>query len=71
MKKELIKHLTKDFESCVNYTKNGIEFWFAGDLQYLLGYTEWRNFLQVIHKAKTSCETAEIKFPTILLTSTK
>jgi len=58
MKKEIIKHLTKDFESCVNRTKNGIEFWFARDLQHLLGYTEWRNFLQVIHKAKTSCETA-------------
>lgn len=58
MKKELVKHLTKDFESCVNQTKNGIEFWFARDLQHLLGYTEWRNFLQVIHKAKTSCETA-------------
>ncbi len=58
MKKEIIKHLTRDFESCVNWTKNGIEFWFARDLQHLLGYTEWRNFLQVIHKAKTSCETA-------------
>jgi len=58
MKKELIKHLTKDFESCVNYTQNGIEFWFARDLQHLLGYTEWRNFLLVINKAKTSCETA-------------
>jgi len=58
MKKEIIKHLAKDFESCVNHTKNGIEFWFARDLQHLLGYTEWRNFMQVIHKAKTSCETA-------------
>ncbi|KAA3657299.1 MAG: DNA damage-inducible protein D [Calditrichaeota bacterium] len=58
MKKELIKHLTTDFESCVNLTKNDIEFWFARDLQHLLNYSEWRNFLQVINKAKTSCETA-------------
>ena len=58
MKKEIVKTLTKDFESCVNYTQNGIEFWFARDLQHLLGYTEWRNFLLVINKAKTSCETA-------------
>lgn len=58
MKKEVIKHLTKDFESCVNHTKNDIEFWFARDLQHLLNYTEWRNFLQIINKAKTSCETA-------------
>ncbi len=58
MKKEIIKHLTKDFESCVNYTRNDIEFWFARDLQHLLSYIDWRNFLQVINKAKTSCETA-------------
>ncbi|MFQ6611111.1 MAG: BRO family protein, partial [Fidelibacterota bacterium] len=58
MKKEIIKHLTKDFESCVNHTKTGIEFWFARDLQHLLNYTEWRNFLLVISKARTSCETA-------------
>ena len=58
MKREIVKHLTKDFESCVNYTQNDIEFWFARDLQHLLGYTEWRNFLLVINKAKTSCETA-------------
>lgn len=58
MKEEVIKHLANDFESHVNHTKNGIEFWFARDLQHLLGYTEWRNFLQVINKAKTSCETS-------------
>lgn len=58
MKKGIIKYLTTDFESCVNHTKNDIEFWFARDLQHLLGYTEWRNFNKVIHKAKTACETA-------------
>jgi len=39
MKKEIIKHLTQDFESNANQTRNGIEFWFARDLQYLLGYS--------------------------------
>jgi DNA-damage-inducible protein D len=58
MKKEIIKHLTTDFESYANQTRNGIEFWFARDLQHLLGYTEWRNFIKVISKAKTACETA-------------
>ncbi len=57
MKKEIIKYLTSDFESYANQTKNEIEFWFARDLQHLLGYTEWRNFNKVINKAKTSCET--------------
>jgi len=58
MKKEIIKHLTQDFESYANQTRNGIEFWFTRDLQYLLGYTEWRNFIKVISKANIACETA-------------
>jgi DNA-damage-inducible protein D len=58
MKKEVIKSLTKDFETCVNHTKNDIEFWFARDLQYLLGYGKWDNFINVIIKAKIACETA-------------
>jgi len=56
MKQEIIKSLTKNFESYVNKTENGIEFWFARDLQNLLGYTDWRNFLKVISKAKIACE---------------
>lgn len=56
MKKEVISALTTTFEEHVNYTEQGIEFWFARDLQHLLGYTKWDNFLKVINKAKTSCE---------------
>jgi len=56
MEKQIIKSLTKNFESYANKTENGIEFWFARDLQNLLGYTDWRNFLKVISKAKTACE---------------
>ena len=33
-----------------------IEFWYARDLMKLLGYTEWRNFLKTIDKAKTACK---------------
>lgn len=58
MKKEIIKSLTNEFESFVNFTNQGVEFWFARDLQHLLGYSEWRNFNKVIYKAKTACETA-------------
>jgi len=58
MKKDIIRNLTADFESYSNKTENDIEFWFARDLQHLLGYSEWRNFTKVINKAKTSCETA-------------
>jgi len=34
---------------------DGVEVWLARDLQKLLGYTEWRNFQNVIAKAKESC----------------
>ena len=56
MKKEIIKSLTNTFESHSYTTENGIEFWYARDLQHLLGYTKWDNFVKVINKAKTSCE---------------
>ncbi|MFA7170015.1 MAG: DNA damage-inducible protein D [Candidatus Paceibacterota bacterium] len=56
MEQEIIKSLTKNFESYVNKTEDGIEFWLARDLQYLLGYAKWDNFLNVISKAKTACE---------------
>ena len=59
MKKEIIRNMTEDFESYSNKTENEIEFWFARDLQHLLGYTEWRNFTKIINKARTSCETAD------------
>ena len=58
MKQEIISKLHSSFESTVN-EKDGVEFWFARDLQELLGYTQWRNFLQVIDKAKIACNTAK------------
>jgi len=56
MKSETVQTLTATFEACAQQTENGIEFWLARDLQQLLGYTEWRNFTLVIHKARTACE---------------
>lgn len=54
MKTEIIVQLNKTFEESA-YTQNGIEYWMARDLQKLLDYTDWRNFLQVIQKAKMAC----------------
>jgi len=56
MKTELIETLTSTFEAHGQQTEEGIAFWLARDLQYLLGYGEWRNFNTVISKAKTACE---------------
>ena len=55
MKSEIIHSLTENFESFAHQAE-GIEFWFARDLQYLLGYAKWENFQNVIAKAKTACE---------------
>lgn len=56
MESEIINSLTYNFESVSNQTEDGIHFWFARDLQQLLGYTKWDNFKNVILKAKTACE---------------
>jgi DNA-damage-inducible protein D len=54
MEKGLITQLNKTFEESA-YTQNKVEYWMARDLQKLLDYDEWRNFLKVIDKAKTAC----------------
>ena len=56
MKTELVQALTTTFEGYARQTDTGIEFWLARDLQHLLGYTKWDNFLNVVSKAKTACE---------------
>jgi len=59
MKLETVESLTNSFEDFSHKAEEGIEFWFARDLQQLLGYSEWRNFYNVIIKAKTSCEVSD------------
>ena len=54
MDKQLILELNKKFKGSAN-DQDGVEYWMARDLQVLLGYTEWRNFLLVIDKAKLAC----------------
>ncbi len=56
MKSEIIESLLNNFESFAKKTEDGVEFWTARDLQKLLGYGKWGNFLSVIEKAKTSCK---------------
>ena len=58
MKREIISKLHSSFELAVNQNDD-VEFWFARDLQVLLGYVQWRNFVLVIDKAKTACANAK------------
>ncbi|MCA1962704.1 MAG: DNA damage-inducible protein D [Prosthecobacter sp.] len=56
METQHIHQLTNTFEGHAQQTEGGIEYWLARDLQHLLGYAKWENFLLVIGKAKTACE---------------
>lgn len=57
MKKELIAELFQKFEEA-SYLYKEIECWSARELQQILGYTKWDNFLNVIDKAKKAGENA-------------
>lgn len=57
MEKEQIAELFSRFESaCYDY--KGIECWSARELQKEFNYTDWRNFIKVIDKAKDACKNA-------------
>jgi len=57
MKKEIIQRLQKSFEDYSQKAED-IEFWFARDLQALLDYNDWRNFVNVIEKAEIACKSS-------------
>ncbi len=57
MKHEIVQKLHKNFNDYAQKTENGLEFWFARDLQVLLGYDQWKNFQKVIEKAKIASQT--------------
>lgn len=47
-------HIT--FENIKHLDADGNEFWSARDLAPLLEYQDWRNFMQVMDKARLACE---------------
>ncbi len=54
MNHELVAELFSKFEMAKQIIEE-TEFWSARDLQEHLGYAEWRNFFEVIEKAKIAC----------------
>lgn len=59
MKTEAIQQYLEKFNQYVHIAGES-EFCFARDLQGLLGYTDWRNFLNVIDKAKMACSNSGV-----------
>ena len=70
MEKETIVKLNKTFEE-YSYEQDGVEYWLARELQVLLGYADWRNFLHAVDKTKKVAKPLVKQFPTISLTSPK
>ncbi len=48
------------FEDIKHINEYGDEFWYARELQTVLQYTEWRNFVKVIDKAKEACRNSSM-----------
>ena len=49
----------KLFEDIKHYNEFDMEFWYARELQEVLEYTDWRNFIKVIDKAKEACKNSK------------
>jgi DNA-damage-inducible protein D len=50
-----IDELINRFEDAAQTDDDGVKYWYARDLQKLLGYLEYRNFQPVIQKAMEAC----------------
>lgn len=55
MDKQQISKLKSMFDEIAHTADDGTEFWYARELQGLLGYVKWDKFKNVIAKAKISC----------------
>ena len=58
METQLITKLHGDFEDNA-HMQDGVEFWYARELQSLLGYEKWENFDKIIAKAKQACKASK------------
>ena len=57
---KLEKNNNKTFEDIKHIDENGVEFWYARELQIVLDYKEWRKFKGVIQKAIDTCKSSNI-----------
>ena len=46
---------TKNFEDLKRIDNSGVEYWNARELMSSLGYSQWKNFEEVIKKAMQAC----------------
>lgn len=58
MNDKLSTHHQTTFEQIKQQDADGNEYWSARELVPLLEYVQWRNFMQVVDKARTACQQA-------------
>ena len=59
MQKTTLVNLLSSFESH-RHESDGVEFWYARELQWLLGYEKWERFEDVIERAKIAAKNNSI-----------
>ena len=55
-----IDKTNKSFEDIKHIDENGVEFWYARELQSVLDYKEWRKFEGTIKRAINACENSKV-----------
>ena len=65
MDKQRIIQYQSEFDKIAHFINNEdgseqVEVWFARELQVLLGYARWENFIVAVHRAVDSCKTQNI-----------
>jgi DNA-damage-inducible protein D len=52
----IVKYSEKTFEDIKHINEDGQEFWYARELQSVLGYSQWRRFYDTVERAKLACK---------------
>ena len=58
---ELKECTEKMFGDIKHIDEEGNEYWYARELQKVLGYSQWRRFKNTVSKAKTSCNNSNVR----------
>lgn len=58
--KDIKDYQEENFEGIKHLNEEQREFWYARELQVLLGYRKWVDFIEVVDKAKRACRNSDI-----------
>ena len=61
MIKDIDKYNNKIFEDIKHIDEEGNEYWYARELQNVLGYRQWRSINDLIERAKVACKESKFK----------